>query len=765
MKKMENKYDILSEKKIENDDIENYEVIDMNIYTDKFNILKNIFKIFLFLLLIFIIIYPFNNKKDEPTKKETENTQVYFEGKKAYFTKETIDKFNKYMDTCLKGNLFDNKIYNISSSPKISVVMPLYNAKNYLYYSLRSIQNQNMKDIEIILINDCSTDNTLELIKKYMKEDPRIRLINNEENRRILYSKSLGALYANGKYIILLDQDDMFIGEEAFDSLYNKAEEENIDLIQFQDKLVKKFNFPNKVDAYNNQWILHHEDTYLYQPNIKNNYFGDYNFLLWGLLIKSDCYKKAVNILWPIIINYKIIHFEDYTMTSMILIQVKKFFFMNKHYIVHLRSKDSTGGNKKYLKEKNLCHLLAVNLIYEFHVKNNPNDYKMIYNVLLKLNINKNYKNDLDKAFIYIIGKAINILPYKEKKAYLDKYKLKDFKIWNTYEYFMNKNEYNQILNYQNIITSKTKKNIKTLSSNPMFSIIIYSQEYKFLSTTINSIQNQIYDDFEIILIYDSINQTDLEQIYKLIEDYSNIIFIDNQESKGLLHSISVAVLQSNGKYILTIENGYTLSNELILKNINDNINNNIDILEINLIINNEEIIKNISLNLYRCNHFKSEINDDMIRYNKNYKKIMLQYISFFDEKIVYNYFDEIILFLLNKNNIKINHINLNGIIQYSEILKNFDYKNNNTQLVNDSLFYINFLFDNSNKDEKSINFVLYEYYNIFSIIYNKFNYISNEAIELLYKFLNCKYISTKDKNLLKIYYNALVDRNIYDLI
>ena len=458
---------------------------------------------------------------------------------------------------------------------------------------------------------------------------------------------------------------------------------------------------------------------------------------------------------------------------------------MNKHYIVHLRSKDSTSGNKNYLKEKNLCHLLTLDLIYEFHVKNDHNDYTMLYNILLKRNINNNYKKSYPNAFIYIIRKILNIIPFEEKKAYLDKYKLTDFKIWNTYEYFMNKNEYNQILNYQNIITSKTKKNIKTLSSNPKFSIIIYSQEYKFLSTTINSIQNQIYDDFEIILIYDSSNQTDLEQIYKLIEDYSNIIFIDNQESKGLLDSISVAVLQSNGKYILTIENGYTLSNELILKNINDNINNNIDILEINLIINNEEIIKNNSLNLYRCNHFKSEINDDMIRYNKNYKKIdqdkelimnkiinsntykkiMLQYISFFEEKIVYNYFDEIILFLLNKNNIKINHINLNGIIQYSEIIKNFDYKNNNTQLVNDSLFYINFLFDNSNKDEKSINFVLYEYYNIFSIIYNRFNYISTEAIELLYKFLNCKYISTKDKNLLKIYYNALVDRNIYDLI
>ena len=57
-----------------------------------------------------------------------------------------------------------------------------------------------MKEIEIILVNDCSTDNSLDIIKNYMKYDKRIRLIKNKENRQILYSKSIASLKARGKY-------------------------------------------------------------------------------------------------------------------------------------------------------------------------------------------------------------------------------------------------------------------------------------------------------------------------------------------------------------------------------------------------------------------------------------------------------------------------------------------------------------------------------------------------------------------------------------
>ena len=76
--------------------------------------------------------------------------------------------------------MIDKTSYPLVKNPKITVIMPIYNGGKYLYYSLRSIQNQDMKDIEIILIDDCSTDDTLSIIQKYMEEDKRIRLIKNQ---------------------------------------------------------------------------------------------------------------------------------------------------------------------------------------------------------------------------------------------------------------------------------------------------------------------------------------------------------------------------------------------------------------------------------------------------------------------------------------------------------------------------------------------------------------------------------------------------------
>ena len=192
----------------------------------------------LFLFFLFVSKPPnfktnneyYNNTNTILKDENIEKISQLYHISKNHLTEKLVDKYNTYMNICQKGILLDNKTFNLSLSPKISVIMPLYNGGKYLYYSLRSIQNQKMKDIEIILINDCSTDDTLQIIEKYMKEDPRIKLINNEKNRRILYSKSISALYANGKYILELDQDDMFITDDAFNILYNDAEKNKLDL-------------------------------------------------------------------------------------------------------------------------------------------------------------------------------------------------------------------------------------------------------------------------------------------------------------------------------------------------------------------------------------------------------------------------------------------------------------------------------------------------------------------------------------------------------
>ena len=102
-------------------------------------------------------------------------------------------------------------------------------------YSLCSIQNQKMKEIEIILIDDLSSDNSIIIIEEYMKKDSRIRLIKNIKNKKILYSKSIAALNSNGEYIIQLDQDDMFIRDDAFNLLYFEAKNKNLELVQMRD--------------------------------------------------------------------------------------------------------------------------------------------------------------------------------------------------------------------------------------------------------------------------------------------------------------------------------------------------------------------------------------------------------------------------------------------------------------------------------------------------------------------------------------------------
>ena len=81
----------------------------------------------------------------------------------TYINKKIIQKFNSFIK------------FAILKGPKISVAIPIYNGVKYLYYYLRSIQNQKKKEIPIILVDDCSTDKSYDIIENYMKYDKRIR--------------------------------------------------------------------------------------------------------------------------------------------------------------------------------------------------------------------------------------------------------------------------------------------------------------------------------------------------------------------------------------------------------------------------------------------------------------------------------------------------------------------------------------------------------------------------------------------------------------
>ncbi|NLD25278.1 glycosyltransferase family 2 protein [Candidatus Dojkabacteria bacterium] len=93
-------------------------------------------------------------------------------------------------------------------NPKVTVLMPAYNAEKYIETAIESILNQTYKDFEFIIVNDCSTDSTLDIIKKYAKKDKRIKIISNKENQKIAQTLNNGLKEAKGKYIARLDADD-----------------------------------------------------------------------------------------------------------------------------------------------------------------------------------------------------------------------------------------------------------------------------------------------------------------------------------------------------------------------------------------------------------------------------------------------------------------------------------------------------------------------------------------------------------------------------
>lgn len=97
--------------------------------------------------------------------------------------------------------------------PQISVVMPAYNSKDYIAEAIDSILNQTFKNFEFIIINDGSTDNTGEIIKEYEKKDDRIVYLENEENRKISYTRNRGMENAKGPYIAFMDSDDISLPE------------------------------------------------------------------------------------------------------------------------------------------------------------------------------------------------------------------------------------------------------------------------------------------------------------------------------------------------------------------------------------------------------------------------------------------------------------------------------------------------------------------------------------------------------------------------
>ena len=113
---------------------------------------------------------------------------------------------------------------------KVSIIIPVYNVEQYLRQCLDSVINQTFKNIEIIAVNDCSTDNSLQIIKEYQQKDKRIVLVDLKQNVGLGFARNEGIKIAKGKYITFVDSDD-WIASNFIEILYNEITKNNTDFV------------------------------------------------------------------------------------------------------------------------------------------------------------------------------------------------------------------------------------------------------------------------------------------------------------------------------------------------------------------------------------------------------------------------------------------------------------------------------------------------------------------------------------------------------
>ena len=284
-----------------------------------------------------------NHSKNYYIINQFVNNKTYKLINKNFTRKQYIEKGLSFFNE-IKTKKLNNitKQIDINNNPKISVIIPIFNSEKTIELSLKSIIFQNIKDIEIILINDFSTDNSSEIIKELQTLDRRITVISNKKNMGTLYSRCIGALSSKGEYIIGLDNDDFLLYEEILETVYLNAKVNNFDIVE-----IKSFNIfslnPNYKGIRDGDFTDIPNNLILYQPELgrfsisKNNQFYLRDHFAWGKCIRSIIYKKSVNKLGQQRYSAYNCWTEDISIVFVLFNTAKVFIFLNIYGIFRFK--------------------------------------------------------------------------------------------------------------------------------------------------------------------------------------------------------------------------------------------------------------------------------------------------------------------------------------------------------------------------------------------------------------------------------------------
>ena len=341
---------------------------------------------------------------------------------KIYYKNETTLKLNelrmeikkyKYSKINIKGK----KDYIKKRNPKISLIITIYNQENFLKYAYFYIQKQELKDIEIIFVDDASSDNSSKLIYSLMKNDKRIIYIRNKVNKGAFHSRNEGILLSKGKYILINDPDDLLLNNILIKS-YEIAEYYNLDILQFY---VIRGSFDK-----NKKWKRNkYKSGILYSEEVKNVFFFSVTRTLWDKLIKREIFVKSINSMSEEFRKEKYIVHSDDTIFWGIICSTNSYGFLEQiGYFYNFENPESIVHHYFDINMINLIFrsLFSTLKYYYFQTKENVLEKKYVCYKFFDEKIYKTHRNMtiyLTDGFDYIIDvldKYINCCFFNEEQ-------------------------------------------------------------------------------------------------------------------------------------------------------------------------------------------------------------------------------------------------------------------------------------------------------------------------------------------------------------
>ena len=262
--------------------------------------------------------------------------------------------------------------------PKVSVIVPVYNVEEYLERCLDSLVNQTLKDIEIIIVNDGSTDGSKEKIQKYINTYKNIVYL-EKKNGGLSSARNYGIPYAKGEYIGFVDSDD-YVELTMYEKMYNKAIEEKSDMVECD----FIWEYPNKK----------REDIGKVYSS-KKEAIIEARVVAWNKIIKKDIIEKT-KITFPEGLRY-----EDIEFFYKIVPYLDKISFV-KETLVHYVQRESSIANTQNERTGEIFKI-----------------WENVLNYYIENNIFNEYRSELEYSYtrILLCSSLKRITKVKDKKV------------------------------------------------------------------------------------------------------------------------------------------------------------------------------------------------------------------------------------------------------------------------------------------------------------------------------------------------------------